>query len=730
MKEIYDWVDWFRKLAKKIEAGGEAYLIEKANAVEWGSNHSLLNYGDENIDPFSFFYFLAQKNTSNQREPVYESVNEVFAIADNPPETGYGSTYIIPTPSPNAAALFHDGQNFNSDLLWKLFRQAVKDKPDVQAEDFHAALNIPYVGVIKLTQCLFLINPRCFISIDNSFPNFTSIKGQVEKQKGWNVCLEAIDGTKPNFPRCHLYEIARVYYLLQRKYITLRRNFYQISTNCYDDGNDYWNDFKTNNWVYSGGPASGQPWGNAEVGTGYPLTKPKQGDIILVRTGRTRGRAIGIVDHNDYAEPNGLNEKSRIHVLWINKSETQLPSDTDMRAFTKTEPDSGTCNAFRNTDSYEPTFEFIESWTENSVEDGSGSYLVGQEQVSEIVDQHYPLNQILYGPPGTGKTWNTVNRALAIIDDESVDDLENKDREEIKKRFDELKEDRQIEMVTFHQNYSYEDFIEGIRPVLAKQQKTGDKEQGDKTDIKYRLSSGIFKRIALRAKKDREQNYVLIIDEINRGNIAKIFGELITLVEESKRLGNDDGATTVLPYSKKSFGIPDNLYIIGTMNTADRSIALLDTALRRRFEFIEMMPVPDHSGVSEDSDGVNCQKLLEAMNKRIRVLHDRDHQIGHTYFMDVNDINSLAKTFKNQIIPLLQEYFYDDWEKIDLVLNKNGFIQESGVDKSLFQSSDLVDAERKIYELLPAKDNKWQDPGSYIKIYQTETQSTLEGQES
>ena len=173
---------------------------------------------------------------------------------------------------------------------------------------------------------------------------------------------------------------------------------------------------------------------------------------------------------------------------------------------------------------------------------------------------------------------------------------------------------------------------------------------------------------------------------------------------------------------KEPFGVPNNFYIIGTMNTADRSIALLDTALRRRFYFIEMMPDPNHPEISNDIEGVKCRKLLEKINERIRVLHDRDHQLGHTFFIGVKKIASLAKTFQNQIIPLLQEYFYDNWEKIDLVLNKNGFIQESGVNEGLFKPSEFVDTERKIYELLPANDSKWQEPGSYIEIYETQNQ--------
>ena len=359
---------------------------------------------------------------------------------------------------------------------------------------------------------------------------------------------------------------------------------------------------------------------------------------------------------------------------------------------------------------------------------------VSQEQETEQkqktdVKQHHPLNQILYGPPGTGKTWNTVNSAVEIVENKPI---ANEKRTDIKRKFNSFKQKGRIEMVTFHQNYSYEDFIEGIRPVLS----SSDKETKDKnSDIKYQLKPGVFKSIVNRANRAKnKQNYVLIIDEINRGNIAKIFGELITLIEPSKRLGEDEEATVTLPYSNRKFGIPNNLYIIGTMNTADRSISPLDTALRRRFDFIEMIPDPNHPEISDDIEGVNCQKLLEKMNERICFLHDRDHQIGHTYFIGVEKMDSLAKTFQNQIIPLLQEYFYDNWEKIDLVLNKNGFITSSDVDKSLFKSPDFVDDDRKIYELLPAikneKEDKWRDPDYYKKIYEPGEQPSQDGQDN
>ncbi len=170
-----------------------------------------------------------------------------------------------------------------------------------------------------------------------------------------------------------------------------------------------------------------------------------------------------------------------------------------------------------------------------------------------------------------------------------------------------------------------------------------------------------------------QNRFVLIIDEINRGNISKILGELITLLEEDKRLGNEEALEVTLPYSGDKFSIPNNLYIIGTMNTADRSIAFLDTALRRRFDFREMMP---DSKILEYKifEGVNLQQLLDAINFKIREELDRDHQIGHSYLINVKSISDLARAFKNKICPLLDEYFHDRREKVNSILNNSNLI--------------------------------------------------------
>jgi 5-methylcytosine-specific restriction protein B len=422
-----------------------------------------------------------------------------------------------------------------------------------------------------------------------------------------------------------------------------------------------------------------------------------------------------------------------------------------------------------------------------------------------------PLNQILFGPPGTGKTYNTINKSIAIANPNF--DLKQP-RKKIKEELERLMKEGQVVFTTFHQSMSYEDFIEGIKPLKP--------NQGD-THLKYDVLPGIFKKVCQDAKtpnlvgfdaayenlkteltatellslktptgkefsvslnsndnltlhtgQDKEKqgtltkeniqkqingeekfkgwegyfkgvinylktkfkysedesvvgkNYVLIIDEINRGNVSQIFGELITLIEEDKRLGKDEVLEVTLPYSKDKFSVPSNLYIIGTMNTADRSVEAIDTALRRRFSFEEVPPKYDLDELQYEFAGVKGFEILQTLNKRIEKLLDKDHQIGHSYFMKKNGIDvkeMLLTSFYKNIIPLLQEYFFGDFGKIGLVLGQ-GFVQKKEWSKNSdsfaefdYESASEFD-DRPVYEIIDHRDNDQADD-SFVNAIKT-----------
>ncbi|EAH4556483.1 AAA domain-containing protein [Campylobacter jejuni] len=464
-----------------------------------------------------------------------------------------------------------------------------------------------------------------------------------------------------------------------------------------------------------------------------------------------------------------------------------------------------------------------------------------------IENQNIPLNQILYGPPGTGKTYHTIDKALEILGE----NLESRD--EKKAKFDEYVRKGQIVFTTFHQSYGYEEFVEGIKPII-------DNDENSQ-EVKYDVKDGIFKELCdkslknyilsmqneneidldklifefanyinqdflnkgnefplenkvsikkillnfkdeyrsfslggsikspqsltidiikrdylnfknkkilsfkdikpkydsqsdyhgnaiyyfmfynklkefeniqnekFKIKKEILKSYIIIIDEINRGNVSKIFGELITLIEPSKRIGEKEELKVTLPYSGEKFGVPKNVYIIGTMNTADRSITSLDTALRRRFEFIEMMP--DVSKLSMDCEGINLQELLKAINTRIEYLLDREKTIGHAFFVSVENLEDLKKVFQNKIIPLLQEYFYNDYALINEVLNDNGMIFEDKKDDKYLQkikNLDSVNSERSIYNIASFDDKIWDKIEIYQAIYNDEIANKLKNE--
>ncbi|MEM7816148.1 MAG: AAA family ATPase [Candidatus Aenigmatarchaeota archaeon] len=322
---------------------------------------------------------------------------------------------------------------------------------------------------------------------------------------------------------------------------------------------------------------------------------------------------------------------------------------------------------FNYFDKNEKGKKFFEKW-KNSIDIRNASITASLE--NKLSKTQLPLNIIIYGPSGTGKTYATKAVIVKIERSEDFtklcDDAEELKKfsnyEKVKKEYENIKNEGRIEFVTFHPSYSYEDFVEGITAKI------------DGGQVTYVIKPGILKNIVDKAKKERDKKFYLIIDEINRGNIPKIFGELITLIEEDKRESNENEIILKLTYSQENFSIPPNLYIIGTMNTADKSIALIDIALRRRFEFFEM--VPDARILEGKSiKGVNLKELLEALNKRIIEKGERDKQIGHSYFMGVETEEDLRRVWFRKILPLINEYFYGRWDDIKDILSED-FLKE------------------------------------------------------
>lgn len=266
----------------------------------------------------------------------------------------------------------------------------------------------------------------------------------------------------------------------------------------------------------------------------------------------------------------------------------------------------------------------------------------------------HPMNFIVFGAPGTGKTYSMVEYALAIIDNKEpkLTGITLEERRANVSRYKQLIKEQRIVFTTFHQNYGYEEFIQGLRP------------DTESPTMAFKTVDGVFKKIADAALRDTSgNNYVIIIDEINRANISKVFGELITLIEDDKRWG-ELNETCVTLQSGDVFAVPNNLYIIGTMNSADKSISLIDAALRRRFSFIEQLP---DATLIEDS---MMRKVLQELNLRlVDELESTDLLVGHSYFMNRSK-DDLCGVLNNNIIPLLYEYFYDNKKKVASILQE------------------------------------------------------------
>ncbi len=376
----------------------------------------------------------------------------------------------------------------------------------------------------------------------------------------------------------------------------------------------------------------------------------KKGDIFYLCLGSDKALFIGkITDdfvENNYYEVKNFGDKAYLQRKYEVLHEV-LDSKKDDKIIVK--KDDGNFMTDRGFPSGNNTISALNPRNFDLANQKIFEPFFGVTVIDSLIENHKPiknlpnvsLNRILYGAPGTGKTHNSIRLA--------VETIEGKTEEDIKTRFNELQENGQIEFVTFHQNYTYEDFILGIKPELA----------AGTNGLQFKRHEGIFYKLCKKAEENSENRYVIIIDEINRANISRVFGELITLLEPDKRIDASNELRVTLPNGgddDKDFGVPSNLYLIGTMNTADKSIALVDIALRRRFDFVAYMP--DIELVTNDTK----KALLKYLNTKIfETKKTTDYLLGHSFFMDKTDIETVLK---NKIIPLLMEYFSGKMDKV------------------------------------------------------------------
>lgn len=757
------------------------------------------------IDPFTFFAAFNRGLTDKNRLAILHFLREKFALQAPLPTDFDG----IPVVDNTSSWFFpHRGGGRQDDdvtKLWDLAATVVQNTPQqLDAALFERCLAIRWVGMAKLTMGMFWLNPTDYLATDKRIASYAAARGIAMPTKTLASYQDFIAQMHAQVGANHA-QISRDAWLqaINPQKIapspTSATNYWKISPG---EKAILWDDWQQNHLIAIGWPlmgdvrnlsASEMEAKRLEV-TQHPETHRytpesvkqlwrfahdiKPGDRVIANKGTTQVLGVGIVTGECEFDSQAEHYLHRIPVKWTNVT-----------------PKAVQKGGWRSTLIQLTRTEF-ETLTQGEADSEVDSTIA-------IKPNSYPLNQILYGPPGTGKTYNAIERAVEIIDSQKPTDHAT-----AKQRFDQLRREGRIGFVTFHQSFGYEDFIEGIRPLIGDGARQGH----------YEIRDGILKEFALRAiaaalqsvtvaphdgptfeqlweelaqrieddapyeidglktsryrlalsprgnltgdnvqgnaqqpynssrtniekvwrqlpgeqipthdkmrailgkgshtnfigavvvelrrlqkqwqpklttKEDRNRalttedaraflsgspdftlqvlapRFVLIIDEINRGNIAKILGELITLLEADKRLGADNALTVTLPFSDEEFALPLNLSLLGTMNTADKSLALLDVALRRRFKFQEY--APDFSRC--ENLPPRAAQVLAALNHRIVLGKDRDHRIGHAFFITVKTAEQWNEVFRSEIIPLLQEYFYSDWDGLRFALGEEG----------------------------------------------------------
>lgn len=749
MKITYSWLNLYDKISLKIKEYKDNHygLIEVLRHIGFEDLNDKDVEGDivlDDIDPFTFLSYL--NKFGDERRIYYLQMLSNYWELDEQVNDVCG----LPTSNAQKVWLFpykKDRLNNEIDRLWNLYFSVMEDK--VSNEQLFDIVTISSVGWAKISEGLFYLKPDKYLPLNSVVIPYLKSLGISPVNNSYDAILTTCQNAqlKLNKP---MYEISYEGWLYADR--TKREpQYWRIGTS--EDEDSLLVEMLSNNIVSIGWTDLGDLslLGNKsniqaklkelyykesrnnlvsrkanEIFNFY--NNLKANDYVIAMDGMTV-KAIARVYDQRYHYNSSLRFGHIKAVQWISKDVDGLKIDEGLRTtFVKIE----------NKDNIEKIKQYFEGKIASDIEDNDYNN-----------NMDMPLNQILYGPPGTGKTYNTVLKAAQIVSGDIKIDYTQGQQIFNVHLYD------QIEFITFHQNYSYEDFIQGIRPDtdndsgLSFDKKDGifkriadralanlkaSKEQsteklpfesvfnsfiaplidGDTAELEVKMKKSSFyityiseksiafrknigesehtlsiatlKRMYDKGENDiilgglqpyynpilalllekgklsvgtvQRKNYVIVIDEINRANISRVFGELITLIEEDKRSDGDLPLTVVLPSGDK-FIVPSNLYIIGTMNTADKSIALLDIALRRRFEFIPQYPDPFVSGV-HDSD------ILQKINSEILKRKGHDFTIGHAYFMGSK--YSLEKTINNKVVPLLLEYFMNDEKEVISIL--------------------------------------------------------------
>lgn len=635
--KYYDWVVFFASMCKEINTyasnlNNRENLLMDAAIKTFKPEHAILQYNT--IDPFSFIYALAQQNTVNRRTEIFSNAKSTFNIVEPIP-----SDHIFPTPTPNALSLFYargnyidkEGTVIGNNCLWQLFKEAYEGEA-LSEEYFLQALSLKNVGFTKLSQALFLINPKKYIAFDNQtntlpVPELNDLGNVISKigQDAFKIYNDSIQLIKASFVGCELYEVNLLNVLLNSNIgekLVVTNKFCQISSWADGQNNDdYFEDFVIENSVWTGGSAGRT---GARI---YPLTEYNRGDIVLVRRGTKWLGGVGIILNNEYI-PSGYSHDKTIQVLWLAKASRKIEDDALGQWDGFSHATGKTIDLFKIV--YPEAFKILDE------------IRIKQRTMIDHASTTFK-NIILQGPPGTGKTRLAKQIAQWLVDDSEKDcTLIEAIDQRIFTEEPEIEDLAQVKIIQFHPSYTYEDFVRGI------------KADTDGERIVYKVENRILAEFAYEASKPENLHkaYVLIIDEINRANLTSVLGELIYALEYRGKKINSMYSLN----ENNEMSLPHNLYIIGTMNTADRSVSHIDYAIRRRFTFVPVLP---------DVDAITSLKAKSLFDKVNNIFNEfkspefelDDIRIGHSYFLF--DDKEIDMKLKYEIRPLLLEYVKD-----------------------------------------------------------------------